>query len=151
MSRQWARILRFIADIVASFGAMPFSIFAVTASTTTMASSTTMPIASTSPSNDSVLIEKPSMGKYHKGADQGYRHRQGRDQGRSHVLQEQEYHEDNQRHRLEQGGDDFVDALLDGERRIQRHEVVEVGGKIPFHLFHHRIDLLGDRQAIGPG
>ena len=34
-----------------------------TASTTTMASSTTRPIASTSPNSDSVLIEKPSSGK----------------------------------------------------------------------------------------
>ena len=38
---------------------MPFSIFNATASTTTIASSTTMPIASTSPSSVSVLMEKP--------------------------------------------------------------------------------------------
>ena len=34
-----------------------------TASTTTIASSTTRPIASTRPKSDSVLIEKPSSGK----------------------------------------------------------------------------------------
>ena len=34
-----------------------------TASTTTMASSTTSPIASTSPKSESVLIEKPKSGK----------------------------------------------------------------------------------------
>ncbi len=51
-----------IASTVASFADMPFSIFCATASTTTMASSTTMPIASTSPSKDSVLMENPSSG-----------------------------------------------------------------------------------------
>ena len=35
----------------------------ITASTTTIASSTTMPIASTRPNIDSVLTEKPSIGK----------------------------------------------------------------------------------------
>ena len=35
----------------------------ITASTTTIASSTTMPIASTRPNIDSVLTEKPSSGK----------------------------------------------------------------------------------------
>ena len=51
-----------IASIVASFADMPRSIFCATASTTTMASSTTMPIASTRPSNERVLIENPSNG-----------------------------------------------------------------------------------------
>ncbi len=53
----------FMAATVASFGCRPPSIFAVTASTTTIASSTTMPIASTRPSRDSVLMEKPNSGK----------------------------------------------------------------------------------------
>ena len=35
----------------------------ITASTTTIASSTTMPMASTRPSSESTLIEKPSIGK----------------------------------------------------------------------------------------
>ena len=52
-----------IALIVASFGAMPCSMWCITASTTTIASSTTMPMASTRPSSDSTLIEKPSIGK----------------------------------------------------------------------------------------
>ena len=37
-----------------------------TASTTTMASSTTSPIASTRPNSDSVLIEKPNSGNMMK-------------------------------------------------------------------------------------
>jgi len=42
---------------------MPFSILWAAPSTTTMASSTTMPMASTRPNSDSELIEKPSSGK----------------------------------------------------------------------------------------
>ncbi len=52
-----------IALIVASFGSMPCSRWCITASTTTIASSTTMPMARTRPSSDSTLIEKPSSGK----------------------------------------------------------------------------------------
>ena len=52
-----------IASAVASGGAMPRAMFTCTASTTTMASSTTRPIASTSPSSEMMLIEKPSSGK----------------------------------------------------------------------------------------
>ena len=52
-----------IAFIVASRGARPFSMWCSTASTTTIASSTTRPMASTSPKSDSVLSEKPSAGK----------------------------------------------------------------------------------------
>src|ERR1700723_4717590 len=47
----------------ASLGARPSSICRPTPSTTTIASSTTNPIASTSPNNESVLIENPNSGK----------------------------------------------------------------------------------------
>ena len=53
----------FIACAVASRGGRPCSMWCMTASTTTMASSTTIPMASTSPNIDSVLTEKPSSGK----------------------------------------------------------------------------------------
>ena len=53
-----------IAARVAASGSSPFSsIFSVTASTTTIASSTTRPMASTSANSVSVLIEKPSATK----------------------------------------------------------------------------------------
>ena len=42
---------------------MPCSMWCITASTTTIASSTTMPMASTRPNIDSVFTEKPSSGK----------------------------------------------------------------------------------------
>ena len=52
-----------IALMVASFGFIPCSRWWMTASTTTMASSTTMPMASTRPNIDSVLTENPRSGK----------------------------------------------------------------------------------------
>ena len=50
-----------MARWAASRGASPASMLRSTFSTTTMASSTTMPMASTSPNSVSVLIEKPSI------------------------------------------------------------------------------------------
>ena len=52
-----------IASKVASFVDIPFAIFTWTASTTTIASSTTIPIANTKPSKDNTLIVKPKAGK----------------------------------------------------------------------------------------
>src|SRR3984957_1176333 len=51
-----------IALSAAAFGASPSSMCLSTASTTTIASSTTNPIASTSPNNDSVFTENPNTG-----------------------------------------------------------------------------------------
>jgi hypothetical protein len=53
----------FMAWTVASFGVIPCSMWCITASTTTIASSTTMPMASTSPNIERVLTEKPRSGK----------------------------------------------------------------------------------------
>src|ERR1022692_3786495 len=53
------RLTSLIANFVASRGDKPSAICSSTFSTTTMASSTTMPMASTKPNSDSVLIEKP--------------------------------------------------------------------------------------------
>ena len=52
----------FIAWNVASRGDRPCSMWCCTASTTTIASSTTRPTARTRPNSDSVLIENPSNG-----------------------------------------------------------------------------------------
>ena len=49
-----------IAFSVASRGARPASMLRSTFSTTTIASSTTMPMASTRPNSDRALIEKPN-------------------------------------------------------------------------------------------
>ena len=51
-----------IACTVASLGSIPFSILTWTASTTTMASSTTIPMAKTRPRRDNTLMVKPING-----------------------------------------------------------------------------------------
>ena len=57
-----------MAWAVASLGDMPCSMWCITASTTTIASSTTMPMARTRPSRESTLMENPSSGKTAKVA-----------------------------------------------------------------------------------
>src|SRR6185369_13552851 len=54
------RLTSFIATLVASSGERPSSMWRSTFSTTTIASSTTMPMASTRPNSESVLIENPN-------------------------------------------------------------------------------------------
>ena len=56
-------VTSFMACMVASREFIPFWRFTCTASTTTMASSTTIPMASTKPRSDSTLMVNPSMGK----------------------------------------------------------------------------------------
>ena len=58
-----------IARRVASIGGCPSSMCRSTFSTTTIASSTTMPMASTRPKSDSVLSEKPSAEHDRERAD----------------------------------------------------------------------------------
>ncbi len=53
----------FMAWVVASFGLIPRSMWCMTASTTTIASSTTMPMARTRPNIERVFTEKPRSGK----------------------------------------------------------------------------------------
>ncbi len=91
-------------------------------------------MASTSPNSDSVLIEKPSSGKDRERPDQRDRHREQRDQRRPDALQEDEDHQDHERQRLEQRDDDLVDARGDGQRRVQRDDVVEIVGEARLHL-----------------
>ena len=82
-----------------------------TFSTTTMASSTTMPIASTRPNSDSVLIEKPNAEHHRERADHRHRHRDQRDDRRAPGLQEQDHDQHDQRDRLEQRVDHRLDRL----------------------------------------
>ena len=116
-----------IALKVASRGDMPSSMWCSTASTTTMASSTTRPIASTSANSDSVLIEKPEQREEREHADQRDRHRQQRDQRRAPALQEDEDDQHDQADRLEQRDEDLLDARLHRRRGVERDLVVHAG------------------------
>ena len=70
---------------------------------TTMASSTTMPIASTRPNSEMLFRLKPERGHDGEGADDGDRHGDQRDQDhRPPVLQEDQHHDRHQDDGLEQ-------------------------------------------------
>ena len=100
-----------------------------TASTTTMASSTTIPMASTSPSSDSVLIEKPSRGNTMKVPISETGTVSVGNQRRAGALQEDVHHQDDQRDRLEQRDDDLADTGRDRLGGIERHHVFQVIGE----------------------
>ena len=72
-----------------------------TFSTTTIASSTTMPIASTRPNSDRLLSEKPKAAMQEERADQRHRNRHDGNDRRAPCLQEQDDDEHDEHHRLE--------------------------------------------------
>ena len=101
-----------IACFAASSGASPFCVmFTSTFSTTTMASSTTRPIARIMPNMVSMLIEKPSrcMPTKVPTIDTGTA-RIGID-GRPQRLQEDEHDQHHQHHRLEEGVHHLLDRV----------------------------------------
>ena len=52
------------------------------------------------------------------------------DEGGAPALQENEDHRNDEHHRLEEGLDDFLDAVGDGQRGVQRDGVFEAGGEL---------------------
>ena len=119
-----------IAFTAASRGDEPSSMWRSTHSTTTIASSTTSPIARTSPNSERVLTENPKTGKKDEGADQRHRHGEHRDQRRAPALQEEEHDEDDEKQR----GDQSVATIslhARGTRGVvsRAYGVIEVGRK----------------------
>ena len=123
----------------------------MTASTTTMASSTTMPMASTRPNIESVLTEKPSIGKKMNVpiSDTGIGDQ--RDDRRADVLQEDEDHQRHQDQRLDERLHDLVDRRLDRRRGVVDDLVVHAGREQRLGLLHRRVDRLGRLELVGAG
>ena len=115
---------------------VPSSICRWTASTTTMASSTTMPMASTRPNMLVMLIENPSSGKQRKCADNRDGNSQQRNQSRTPVLQEDKHDQHDERDRLEQGSNHVADGFTNKHRRIVWDDVLDAGGKRALRLGH---------------
>ena len=90
---------------------MPFSIWCAAPSTTTMASSTTMPIASTIANSVDEIDVKPSAAIAGERADDGDRHGRRRHQHGAPVLQEDQDHDEHQHAGLDQRLVDLVDRL----------------------------------------
>ena len=136
---------------VASLGESPCSMWRSTASTTTMASSTTRPMASTKANSESVLIENPSSGKHGEHAHQRDRHGEERNQRRAPALQEDEHHQHHQADGLEQRDENLLDARLHGRGGIEGDFVVHAGRKTLLEILHRRAHGGGNIQRVGTG
>ena len=93
-------------------------------------------------------MEKPRRGKTAKvpmretgTASAGY-------EGRPPPLEEEEDHEDDEAQGLEEGGDDIVDPLPDGPRRVEGDRIVEVRGKALLRPLHHMLYRLHGGEGI---
>ena len=143
-----------MASLVASLGAIPFSSMQREAfSTTTMASSTTMPMASTSPNRVRVLMENPNPLSTAKVPTRDTGMGDGGNQGGPPVLKEDKDHQKYQQHGLYQRLKDFLDGFLHKERGVVTDPVLESLRKsfldsslhVGVHLFGH-LEGIGARQ-----
>ena len=123
-----------IARLAASTGDRPSAMLRSTFSTTTMASSTTMPMASTRPNSDRLLMENPKRQHHGERADEGNRHRGERNDGGAPGLQEDDDDDDHQEDRLQQGMHHRLDGMPHENRRIINHRVIHAVGKVLFQL-----------------
>ena len=140
-----------IALRVASSGDSPCSMCRSTFSTTTIASSTTMPIASTRPNSVRLFSEKPSSEHHRERADQRHRHGDQRDERRAPGLQEHEHDDDDQHDRLEQRVDHLVDRLADEERGVVDDAVLDAVGERLLQAFHRLAHLRRRLERVGAG
>ena len=132
----------------ASRGDKPSSIWLSIASTTTMASSTTRPIARTKPKSDSVLIEKPSRGKI---ANVPIRETGTAISGMRVARQpcrKMNTTKNHQGHRLKEGLDDFLHSLGHRQGGVKRNGIIEIGGKLLLHLLHEHARLLHGHHCV---
>ncbi len=123
-----------------------------TFSTTTMASSTTMPMASTRPNMRQVVQRKAEHAHQEERADQRHRNGDDGDDRRAPRLQEQ--HDDE--HHQHDGLEDRVrrprrPGLLDEFGRIVDDPIFQPGRKILRQLRHRFLDPLRRIDGVGPG
>ncbi len=122
-----------------------------TFSTTTMASSTTIPITSTMPNMVSTLIEKPRASKRGEGAQQRDRHHDGGDDGVAPVLQEQEHHQEHQGDGFEQGLGHLGDGDIHEARAVVRNAPAHAFWEVARELVHLGADCFCGLQRVATG
>src|SRR4030088_410099 len=137
-----------IARCVARRGDRPASMLRSTFSTTTMASSTTMPIASTSPNKVSALIEKPKTYITAKVPMIETATANRRNKGAPPRLQEQDHHQHDQRHGLEQRVHHRLDRGAYELGGVIDDLEVHTLGHVLLQLGHGRTDIVGDRDRV---
>ena len=102
-----------------------------TFSTTTIASSTTMPIASTRPNSDSAFSEKPSRCIDGQRADERHGHGRERNDRRAPRAQEQHDDEHDEQQRLDERLHDGADRLAHEHGRVVDDAVVDAFAESP--------------------
>src|SRR5271157_1177964 len=70
-------------------------------------------------------------GKEGKGADEGNRNCDGRNEGRPPALKKNEDDNNNQRQGDQKRFDNFMDALGNGPRRIKTDDIIETSRELP--------------------
>jgi hypothetical protein len=111
-----------------------------TFSTTTIASSTTMPID-----------RKPHQQHHGKGADDRYRNRQQRNDRRPPRLQKDDHDDDDEQDRFQQRVGDRANRRPDELRRVVDDPVLDALGHILAQLLHRAPHAVRNLQRVGPG
>ena len=106
-------VISFIALMVASRTGSPFSSQRSMFSSTTIASSTTMPMASTRPNSVRLFRLKPMQLHDGEGADERHAHVDERQDDGPPVLEEEQHDEGDEQDGVAEGVEDLVDRLAD--------------------------------------
>ncbi|MNE68393.1 hypothetical protein D3C80_1640530 [compost metagenome] len=82
-----------------------------------------------------------------------HRQRNGdhRDQYGTQGAEEQEHHDDNDQHRLDQGLDHLVDGRLDEQGGVVGDGGFQIGRQLAFQLGHQLAHFLDHVQRVGAG
>ena len=123
-------------------------------STTTMASSTTMPITRISPNMVEPVDRQPEGEHHRKGAEQRHRDGDRRHQGGAEVLQEDVDREDHQQDGDDEGGHHLLERLQDVLGGVVEDAVLEILGEISAEPVDLGLDALRDvrgRWRRAPG
>ena len=116
-----------------------------------MASSTTMPMASTSPKSVRLFRLKPSAAMTAKVPINETGHVDHRQDHGPPVLEEDQDDEADQDHRVAEGLEDLADRLADVRRGVVGDVVVDPVGEPRLELLHLGPHAVGDVQRIGSG
>jgi hypothetical protein len=117
-------------------------------SITTIASSTTSPVASVTPNSVSVLIENPNSFDERECPDERHRNGDRGDERGPPVLQEQEHHQDDQTQRLDQRRDHLADRFGHDAGGVEGDRDFEPWWKAFGQALELRVDVAIDLQRV---
>ena len=145
-------VISFIASFTASgTESVVSSSLCSTLSTTTIASSTTMPMARIIANIEIVFAENPIARQDGERADQRHRHGDHGDERGANVAEEQKDDENDEDECLDQRVDDFLHRILDEYGRIVRDFIVDALGKPLLEGCHRFTQLFRGRHRVASG